>query len=99
MEEKKLTIRWSPEYWDRQIEAMWAEGNVKKGGWIPVVSSFLVAYRCGEAAREFGLKFKGGRAYRYYDVPPYVVEMFLASPSLGRAYNALFRDKYQSVTL
>ncbi len=59
-------------------------------------STMLRAVSYDEASRELRVRFSNGGIYRYYAVPPEVVETLLAPPggSPGRFFNDNVRDAY-----
>lgn len=60
----------------------------------PVTSSNLEAVGYCPDRRCLKVRFTSGATYRYLDVPPEVVEAFLAAPSLGKAFAADIRGAY-----
>ena len=69
---------------------------VAEAEWHIVRSTMLRAIRYDKASAELLVRFEGGSIYRYYGVPPEVVETLLDPPggSPGRYFNDTIRDGY-----
>ncbi len=57
-------------------------------------STVIRAFFYDADARLLTVRFTTGRAYRYADVPPEVVDAFRASRSKGAFFNTQIRDHY-----
>lgn len=53
-----------------------------------------VAYDDEQAILE--VRFRTGRIYRYFDVPPERFESLLAARSAGQYFNRVIRDRYRA---
>lgn len=63
---------------------------------MQVESSAIVFVHYDEVAHILEIHFHSGNAYRYYAVPPELVEEFLTTESHGRFYNSQIRGYYDS---
>jgi hypothetical protein len=61
-----------------------------------VQSSVLAAVGYDPDRSVLEARFRTGRIYHYFDVPPGVFETLLAAPSAGRFFNKAIRDRYRA---
>lgn len=62
----------------------------------PVQSSMIAAHGYDLSSRALSVKFNNSALVHVYkDVEPEVAEKFAAGESIGKAFNALIRDKYE----
>ena len=66
------------------------------GGWQPLQSSNLVAYRYNEGEKKLQVKFTSGRIYEYADVPKDVAEGLSTAPSPGKYFNAEIKNAFHT---
>lgn len=60
-----------------------------------VTSSLLASVAYSADDRILNLKFRSGTAYRYFDVPPAIVDGLLAAESKGTYFNRCVRDCFR----
>jgi hypothetical protein len=61
----------------------------------PLMSAALVSAGYNADTQQLEIEFKGGRIYRYYDVPSGVYEFLLRTPSKGGFVNRMIDGKYR----
>jgi hypothetical protein len=61
---------------------------------IPVTSSAVVSAGYDAHARELELEFRGGRVYRYLDVPGDVFQFLLRTSEKGRYVNTMIAPNF-----
>jgi hypothetical protein len=64
-----------------------------------VDSSSIAAIGYETTSRTLEIAFKNGRIYRYFDVPTWLNEAFVACGSKGRFFNENVRDLYRCVRM
>lgn len=57
-------------------------------------SSVIRNFDYDPGSRRLAIRFVGGRRYHYDDVPGDVVDAMRRSPSWGRYFNEMIRDRY-----
>jgi lysyl-tRNA synthetase class 2 len=60
----------------------------------PVTSRAVVSVGYDASARELEIEFRGGRVYRYRDVPHDVHQFLLRTPEKGRYVNRVIADSF-----
>lgn len=63
---------------------------------VPVSSSSVNAVGYDPDTRMLEIEFRGGRIYRYADVPPQVHAAMMAAGSIGRFVNNNIRGQYRA---
>lgn len=61
---------------------------------VPVRSTTLRSVGYDKATRTLEAEFRTGRVYRYRGVPPELWLSLLATPSKGKFFNLLIRDRF-----
>jgi hypothetical protein len=62
--------------------------------WTPLTSSYLSGMSYNPETRELDIRFKNGRIYSYYNVPPNVAEDMLTASSAGEFYSTNIKGQY-----
>lgn len=62
----------------------------------PVKSPSLAKVGYDKATRVLGVEFRSGAVHHYAAVPPNVYDAMMASPRIGRFFQAFVRDVYKS---
>ncbi len=60
-----------------------------------VQSSVIASVGYDDATRVLEVKFRSGRVYSYFDVPPHVVAELLTAESAGRYFNEQIRPNHR----
>ncbi len=60
-----------------------------------VQSSVIASVAYDDATRVLEVKFRSGRLYSYFEVPPHVVAELLTADSAGRYFNEQIRPNYR----
>jgi hypothetical protein len=63
--------------------------------WTPVESSVLQAAAYGEGQALLYLLFRSGEIYRYFDVPRWQYQEFVAAESKGRYFGRNIRGRFR----
>jgi KTSC domain len=63
--------------------------------WTPVESSVLQAAAYAEGQALLYLLFRSGEVYRYFDVPRWQYQEFLAADSKGRYFGRNIRGRFR----
>lgn len=61
----------------------------------PLTSNAVISAGYDQATQQLEIEFKGGRLYRYFDVPPGVYDFLLRTPSKGGFINRMIEGKYR----
>ena len=59
-----------------------------------VVSESVVSVGYDEAVHELEIEFRGGRVYRYVEVPTAAYRLLLRAPSIGKYVNAVIKPRF-----
>ena len=62
---------------------------------IVINSSTIISADYAEETETLIIRFRNGRDYIYYNVPKYVFEEFINSPSKGQYFNLHIKGRYQ----
>lgn len=62
---------------------------------IVINSSTIISADYTEETETLIIRFKNGRDYIYHNVPKYVFEEFISSPSKGQYFNLHIKGRYQ----
>jgi hypothetical protein len=57
------------------------------GQWVPVTSSNLDAYKYDPQTRDLLIQFHGGRVYRYFRIPQWMVDGLASAGSKGEYFH------------
>lgn len=62
---------------------------------VAIDSTSVASVGYDEGARVLEIEFRGGRVYRYRDVPPAVHRLLLRAPSIGEFVNRIVRPRFE----
>lgn len=78
----------------KQLLSFLEAGNSEKTERIPVVSSNIAAVGYDSEKKVLEIEFHHGAVYQYFDVPKWVYEELMSSPSQGAYFMNEIKDKY-----
>lgn len=58
-------------------------------------SSFIFQTVYDQQAQQLDVMFRDGAQWRYFDVPRGIYTQMITSPSVGKAFHQLIKDRYE----
>ena len=72
------------------------EGYLEEPTWVQVASNAISQVRYSYATEVLEIEFTHGEVYSYYQVPEFVYQGLINSPSPGRFYHSHIKSQFES---